>query len=226
MPRTKSLIPRPTADELRNLYIAQKKGCPEIARLFERDPTTIRNWLVEAGIPTRSRGSDSRQHFKAGHQMRAGIRHTEESRRKIGEASKGRKPYLRDGEHWLHTVSADQNPNWKGGVTPERQEFYRSQEWKAASRIVWTRANGCCERCGLDWRTVDRKTTPTFHIHHIASFAVKELRAEPTNLALLCRPCHLFVHSKANITREYLQTAEKQVGMPTLFDFEKIGEAA
>lgn len=42
------------------------------------------------------------------------------------------------------------------------------------------------------------------HIHHIVSFAVKGLRAEVTNLALLCVACHRYVHSKRNVDREYL----------------------
>ena len=43
-----------------------------------------------------------------------------------------------------------------------------------------------------------------FHIHHVVSFADKELRAEPSNLVLLCEACHQFVHSRENLTREYL----------------------
>lgn len=31
-----------------------------------------------------------------------------------------------------------------------------------------------------------------------------ELRAVPSNLALLCRPCHLWVHSRQNVNREFL----------------------
>ena len=42
------------------------------------------------------------------------------------------------------------------------------------------------------------------HIHHIVSFADTDLRAEVSNLVLLCVKCHRFVHSKNNITQEYL----------------------
>lgn len=208
MPATRSSIPRPPVDVLRALYVSKQLGCPDIGRIYGRDASTIRGWLVSAGIPTRSRGSDPRQHFVPGQRSAfAGRSHSAESRAKIGAASAGRAWSTGD-DHWLRKVPKEANPNWKGGATPERQEFYRSAAWKGACAAVWQRANACCERCSLDWRTVDRKVTPTFHVHHIVTFAVHALRAEPSNLALLCRPCHLFVHSKANTRREYLQATK------------------
>lgn len=212
MSKTKSMIARPDEARLRALYIDQGLGCPEIGRMFERDPKTVFYWLRRAAIPTRCRGTDPAQWFVKGGDPRSfsGTKHTAESKVRNGAASVGRKPYLRGGRHWLHTVPADQNPNWKGGATPERQEFYRSAEWKVAVKAVWQRANACCERCGLDWRTVDRKATPTFPIHHIVSFAVRELRAAVDNLALLCRPCHLWVHSTANTGRDFIRAAEQE----------------
>lgn len=37
------------------------------------------------------------------------------------------------------------------------------------------------------------------------SFAVRELRAVVDNLVLLCRLCHLWVHSNANTQKLYLK---------------------
>lgn len=222
MPSTKSTLPRPSAEVLRQLYIEQRLGCPDIGRLFQRDPSTVRHWLVAAGIPTRPRGSNERQHFKAGQRSAfAGRKHGAESIEKIRAATiaDGRVPYLRDGRHWLADAPAEVNPNWKGGATPERQEFYRTPEWKAACAAVWARDDACCRRCHLDWRTVDRSTTPTFHVHHVFSFQIRATRANPDLLVLLCRPCHLFVHSKANVTREWLpQDANSPVMLPGLDD--------
>lgn len=210
MSATKSTHQRPTAEHLAMLYTGMELGCPDIGWLYERDPTTVRHWLVRAGIPTRARGSDPAQWFKRGGDARSfsGTKHSDGTKARISASSKGRKPYLRDGQHWLHTVDPDQNPNWKGGATPERQEFYRSTEWKRAVKAVWKREDACCQRCALDWRTVDRAATPTFHIHHIVSFAVRELRATVSNLALLCRPCHLWVHSKANANGDFKKIQE------------------
>ena len=93
------------------------------------------------------------------------------------------------------------NPRWLGGVTPERQSFYTSGEWRTACSKVWKREGATCQRCGL--RKSDSPDMP-FHIHHIVSFANKELRADTGNLILLCEVCHHFVHSKRNINRDYL----------------------
>lgn len=93
------------------------------------------------------------------------------------------------------------NPRWLGGVTPERQSFYTSRAWKDACKAVWKRDNATCQRCGL-YRT-EQPDMP-FHIHHIRSFAVAELRAETANLVLLCETCHHFVHSRENVDGDFL----------------------
>jgi 5-methylcytosine-specific restriction endonuclease McrA len=209
--RTKSTIPRPSVEDLRRLYIDEHLGCPEIGRMFERDPKTVFWWLRQAGIPTRQRGSDPRQHFKKGERSAyAGRRHTPESIAKVRAATiaDGRIPYMRDGKHWLKGAPPEMNPRWKGGATPERQAFYRTPEWKAAVRAVWHRADAKCERCGLDHRGVDRATME-FHVHHIVSFQVKELRAVLSNLVLLCEPCHTWIHSNQNVDRAFIQDARR-----------------
>lgn len=93
------------------------------------------------------------------------------------------------------------NPRWLGGVTPERQAFYTSRGWKRACSAVWKRDSARCRRC--DMHRNDQPGMP-FHIHHIVGFADAELRAEPSNLVLLCEVCHHFVHSRANTAREFL----------------------
>ena len=93
------------------------------------------------------------------------------------------------------------NPNWKGGVTPERQALYSSQEWASVVQQVWQRDQATCQRCGLKAGT---RGGDSFHIHHIISFAVKDLRLDLDNLVLLCRDCHSWVHSKANTGKEFL----------------------
>lgn len=92
-------------------------------------------------------------------------------------------------------------PSWRGGATPERQAFHGSQEWADASLAVWRRDCGICQRCRLAAKEAKGKR---FDVHHIEPFQVRELRAVVSNLVLLCRTCHRFVHSKANIAREHL----------------------
>jgi len=115
---------------------------------------------------------------------------------------------IRAKKHWglsgeangMYGKTGEDNPNWKGGVTPERQAFYSSQEWKEASRAIYERAGGKCERC--DGSTDGRRNAC---YHHITSFRVKELRADLSNLVLLCGKCHKFVHSKKNVNSEFMQ---------------------
>lgn len=212
---------RPDAAALRALYLDQGLGCPEIGRMLGRDASTVRGWLIAAGIPTRGRGTDPRQHFRKGGgdpRSFSGTKHSAKSIEKIGAATlaDGRVPYLRNGQHWLKSSAPSDNPKWAGGATPERQAFYLTPEWKVAVRIVWARDDACCQRCGLDWRTVDREVTPTFHVHHVVSFQIRATRAHSAFLVLLCRACHLFVHSNANTTREFLLQDAASAPLPSL----------
>ena len=219
MSATKSTIQRPGADVLRSLYVDQQLGCPEIGRLYERDAKTVHYWLQRAGIPTRPRGSDPLQHFKAGQPSAfAGRWHGPETRQRIGAASVGR-AWARGDDHWLRRAAPEDNPNWKGGATPERQEFYRSAEWKAAVSIVWARDNATCRNCFKRWPDAKRAGEQTFHIHHVWSFQIAALRANPAILVLLCRACHLWVHSRENTTRAWLPQEPEATNFPALQHF-------
>lgn len=208
-------------DWLYQKYWVEELSMVDIGEILDRDPKTILYWMRKYDIPTRPRGHN-RENLLNGHEPGT-FTHNEESKGKIGKASRERRavPYLRDGEHWLKGAPPEENPNWKGGVTPERQALYNSQEWKEAVKEVWKRDDAICQRCELDHRDVDRDEV-RFDIHHIVPFADSvELRAEPSNLALLCYDCHMWVHSNENTEGEYLATvedAEQQALMPTLFD--------
>ena len=95
----------------------------------------------------------------------------------------------------MYGKTGEANPNWKGGVTPERQALYSSLEWAEVVKVVWARDKAICQRCG----------EPGKHIHHIVSFAVPELRADADNLILLCRDCHSWVHSRKNTEGEFVK---------------------
>jgi len=93
-------------------------------------------------------------------------------------------------------------------LPPNARPFYQTPEWKKAVKAVCRRADAKCERCGVDHRKVRKQMK--FHVHHIVSFAVRELRAAVSNLALLCEDCHRFVHSNANTACEFLGEATCQ----------------
>jgi len=194
-----------TREWLYEHYVVMGLDCPEIARMVDRNPTSVHAWLKDFDIPTRPRGmsnASSKTQFAKGHKQGVGRVLPVESRKKIADKcrERGSAPYLIDGQHWLKTVPRDQHPNWKGGITAERQAFYASPEWQGVARKVWKRDNRTCQRCGI----VHQSDRP-FDIHHIVSFECKELRAELSNLILLCEKCHYWVHGPQNKEREFIR---------------------
>ena len=154
-------------------YTTNCHSAADIAREWDVHESAIFYWLIKHGIP----------------------------RRTIRVARKVKHWGVVGPDNPMWNKRGELNPNWRGGVTPERQAFYTSNEWKAACSAVWKRDNATCQRCGLDRRD---DTGVPFHIHHIESFANSDLRADIKNLVLLCEVCHNFVHSRRNINSEHL----------------------
>lgn len=192
-----------TKEWLYQKYVVEGLDTVQIGRLVNKDPKTIWYWMKKHQIPTRPRGTGYEKNLMNGRPT--GWHHTAETIEKVRKATveSGRVPYMRNGTHYNKGKRGAVVWNWKGGVTPERQEFYRSDEWKKAVVAVWKRDDGICQRCKLDSRTVDRRLGK-FHVHHVQTFAIKALRADPKNLTLLCDTCHRWVHSKQNINKEFL----------------------
>ena len=167
--------PRPFREKvwLVENYIVRQRSTGDIAAEFVTTDAAVLFWLRKHGI----------------------------RRRTVSEA--------RSIKHWgasgadnpMWNKRGEINPRWLGGVTPDRQAFYTSKEWRAACSRVWKRDKARCRRCSMHR---DDSPDMPFHIHHVVSFADKDLRAEPSNLVLLCEACHQFVHSRGNLTREYL----------------------
>lgn len=155
-------------------YCNQKRSCGDIAHEFGVTEAAVLYWIKKHGI----------------------------DRRTISEARKIKKWGASGSDNPMWNRRGELNPNWMGGITPDRQAFYTSQEWKMACSAVWKRDNATCQRC--EARKDDSPDMP-FHIHHIVSFLDKDLRADPINLVLLCEACHHFVHSKRNINNEFIQ---------------------
>lgn len=193
-----------TRDWLYQKYVVEGLDAPQIARIVGRNSKGVWCWLRDYGIATRPRGCNHIYLPKDGSSFK-GRHHTAEVREAIRQQrlADGRVPYLKNGVHWLKGCRSEDHPKWKGGATPERQAFYSTEEWKSAVIAVWYRADAKCERCRVHHNTATRRGT--FHIHHIVSFAVRELRAELSNLMLLCQDCHRFVHSRRNVNHLFIE---------------------
>ncbi len=112
---------------------------------------------------------------------------------------------IRSEKHWgvsgednpMHGRTGADNPNWRGGCSPERQAVYSSEDWSKAVQAVWKRDKATCQRCGIK----DVK----MHVHHKVSFSVKALRMTVDNLVLTCAVCHRWIHSKKNTEQKFIE---------------------
>ncbi len=165
-------------------YIDKKKSAYQIAQENGCNRRTILYFLKKNGLIVRKPVEASKNAIESGRLI---LNHEWKPRPKYGK------------ENGMYGKIGELNPNWRGGVTPERQMFYLSTEWAIACREVWLRDKAECQRC-----CVRRDKEIPLHVHHIISFMVKETRAKVSNLVLLCEPCHRFVHSKNNINSEFI----------------------
>lgn len=179
-------------------YVDNQKGIYEMGKMANCDPKTVWKWLKRYNIPTRPRGHNRDKNLWNGRPK--GYKHTPETIEKIRQDTikKGKVPYLKNGKHWLSNANPEDNPNWKGGITPERQAFYHSDEWKEADKQVRQR-DKVCQNCQ------EKRGSRKLHIHHVAGFYdYPELRCKLSNLVLLCHKCHMWVHSSKNINDKFI----------------------
>lgn len=194
-----------TKEWLEQKYLVEKLDSTQIGHIVNRDPKSVWNWLKDFKIPTRPRGGFTcPKSFKKGEPNRfKGRKHSQETRNRLSAIAKadGRVPFKKEIGPPLRGKFGPRHPNWKGGLTPERQALYCSQEWSRVVKIIWRRDSAKCQRCGLKKQDAGGVS---FDIHHIKGFEHKELRCEPSNLVLLCEPCHYFIHSKNNTTNLFI----------------------
>lgn len=190
---------------LREKYVDEGLSTYAIAKMVGRDPKRIHEKLRDFGIPTRPRGHNLHGQDNSWAQPDyvphwLGRQHTPEARELISEAATRPRPWLRGESNGMYGVTQELNPNWRGGVSPERQRVYASSAWKEVRRQVIERDAATCRRCGV--RPSGHKA---LHLHHVESWEESPARRlDPDNLATLCRACHEWVHGGLNVDREWL----------------------
>ena len=165
---------------LREKYEDKQRSAADIASEFGVTENAILFWLHKHSIPRRTMSG-----------VRA-IKHW-------GVTGEENPMYGRRGSD---------NPNWKGGITPDRQALYSSETWAQAVSFVWRRDMAGCRRCSMIQRRGQQ-----YHIHHCVPFEHVEYRTNANFLILVCKPCHSWIHSKKNTESEWLLTPEQASGM-------------
>lgn len=195
-----------TKEWLEVQYLTLNKSANQIAREIKKDPKRVWEWMRDYGIEIRPRGTDYGQNIKPGQvSFFKGKCHTEETKKKLSEIAKAdkRMPFKKENGPPNKGKFGEESINWRGGLTPERQAFYSSDEWVDAVKKVWARDNATCQKCLKNHN--QESVRGKFHIHHITSFQIRKYRAILSNLVLLCNECHRWVHSKKNTNKELLR---------------------
>lgn len=137
-----------------------------------------------------------------------GVPLSEEARRHISESKRG-KPLSEKARIALLAVSAgnigrkaspeerakrsllfrgENNPQWKGGITPEVTRIRDSKEYDQWRILVFTRDNYICQKCGAH---SEKGHAVTLEAHHMDCFAdFPEKRLDVDNGITFCKGCH------------------------------------
>lgn len=114
--------------------------------------------------------------------------HTEETKNKIRNKITGLKRSQETIAKFLKnkkSFKGEDNPNWKGGITPEYLKIRACDEAVQWRKSVFERDNYTCQKCG-DNRGHNLRA------HHIKSFTkYPELRFDTINGITLCEKCHI-----------------------------------
>jgi predicted DNA-binding protein YlxM (UPF0122 family) len=132
-----------TKEYLEEHYINKKLSSYEIAELIKTNASTIRQYLRKHNIPVRSY-SEAKIGIKTGPR-------SEETKLKM----KASRPRGKD------------HHNWKGGITPLRNDIHNLTEYSNWISEVYRRDNYTCQDCGA--RSGNGKTV-ILEAHHIKEF--------------------------------------------------------
>jgi len=87
-----------------------------------------------------------------------------------------------------HDITGENHPNWKGGISGERDRFMQTSKYKNWRVGVFKRDNYTCGVCG--------KIGGELEAHHLAPYhSNPNLRLDLDNGVTLCAECHLDFHN-------------------------------
>ncbi|MCK4528952.1 hypothetical protein KAW18_16425 [candidate division WOR-3 bacterium] len=207
-------------EEFEEMYCIQGMNQVEIANFFSCDRSCIQLQLLRHGIPLLSKSEacsianigrtmspDNRQkasernkgeknyffgkHFVGEDHPLFGKPRPEETRKKIGEANKGK--LLGDKNHFFgkHFVG-DMNPNWRGGISFEPYCPKFNEAFKESIREKFGRVCFLCP-------TTEEENGRKLAVHHVNYNKDCLCGDSECEFVPLCTPCHM----KTNYNRYY-----------------------
>lgn len=169
-------------ETIRKLNEGREKWQQENPEEFQRVRKLSSRWMV----------GESNPRFGAKTSAMKGRHHTEESREKMSQSSKGQVAWNK-GIKQVKTTGAS-NPNWKGGVTKESEQLRKSVEYKLWRTSVFERDNYTCLLCKRK-----KEVTSKLNADHIKPFSLYPLlRFDINNGRTLCLECHKKTESYLN----------------------------
>ena len=121
--------------------------------------------------------TDNDFRVRKGSEKFKGFKHSSETRNRLSELKKG-------------TYTAEENPNWKGGVTELNYNERFSAEYQESCANSKKRDNYTCQCCGLRDEVAGQLQS-----HHIDDFSRNaKTRLAIENLTTLCSKCHREFH--------------------------------
>lgn len=151
------------------------------------------------------------------------FRHSDQTKKKIGQIGIGRKAWNKGvhtgyipksafkkglvpwntGKEFIQ-VKGDKNCNWKGGITPEKNKIRASLEYKNWRFTVFKRDDFTCQFCGEK-----EKVSGKLEADHIKPFYLyPELRLSVDNGRTLCKECHKKTDTYLWKSRSYKENYE------------------
>lgn len=121
---------------------------------------------------------------------------TEEHRKNIGNAQRGKKRFPRP--EWLKEKLSkermgENNPNWKGGNSREK---HNSRIYKKWTKNIFERDDYTCKECNQHGGYLEA--------HHVKSWIdYPKERYNLDNGITLCKKCHKLIHKKLRLLKTY-----------------------
>ena len=85
--------------------------------------------------------------------------------------------------HKNHPVIGEENPNWRGGITPKQKARLMKASWRKLRKIILEKNNNSCQYCG---------SSDKLHVHHILPYRYGGYDEEQ-NLTVICSSCHPYI---------------------------------